>query len=127
MPRFPVHTRPPPPWARAKSVSAGLSTRNSIGETMPFLERPGQPRLHYELDDYTDPWKNARYIMLQHGYARNSRFWRACVPYLSRFYKIVRPDLRGLGKSDRNFDLERGISVEAYLKDFVALLDHLGI
>jgi 3-oxoadipate enol-lactonase len=94
---------------------------------MPYLERPGQPRLHYELDDYTDPWKNAPTILLQHGYARNARFWRACVPYLSRFYKVIRPDLRGLGQSDKNFDLKRGISVEAYLGDFVAILDHLKI
>lgn len=94
---------------------------------MPFFERARQPRLHYELDDYTDAWKDAPHIMLQHGYARSSRFWRACVPYLSRFYKIIRLDLRGLGQSDHKFDLERGISVDAYLQDFIDLLDHLGV
>jgi 3-oxoadipate enol-lactonase len=94
---------------------------------MPFFERPGEPRLHYELDDFTDPWKNAPYILLQHGYARSARFWRPFVPYLSRYYKVIRPDLRGLGQSDRNFDLERGITIEAYMKDLIALLDHLGI
>jgi len=36
---------------------------------MPYLERAGAPRLYYELDDYTDPWKNAPCIVLQHGYA----------------------------------------------------------
>jgi 3-oxoadipate enol-lactonase len=94
---------------------------------MPFLERAGEPRLYYELDDYTDPWKNAPYVLLQHGYARSSRFWRAWVPYLSRFYRIIRLDLRGLGQSGKDFDLERGINLAAYLKDFTDLLDHLGV
>jgi 3-oxoadipate enol-lactonase len=94
---------------------------------MPYLERPGEPRLYYELDDYTDPWKDAPYILLQHGYARSSKFWRAWVPYLSRFYKVIRPDLRGLGESAKNFDLERGINLDAYLGDLSDLLDHLGI
>jgi 3-oxoadipate enol-lactonase len=94
---------------------------------MPFLERSGQPRLYYELDDFTDPWKEAPAILLQHGYARSSRFWRAWVPYLSRFYKVIRPDLRGLGQSGKDFDLERGINLEAYLRDFTDLIDHLGL
>ncbi|MGZ5118225.1 MAG: alpha/beta fold hydrolase, partial [Burkholderiales bacterium] len=92
---------------------------------MPYLERAGQPRLYYDLDDYTDPWKNAPYILLQHGYARSSKFWRAWIPYLSRFYKVIRPDLRGLGQSAKNFDLERGINLDAYLGDLTGLLDHL--
>jgi 3-oxoadipate enol-lactonase len=94
---------------------------------MPFLERVGQPRLYYEFDDYTDPWKHAPCIMLQHGYARSSKFWRAWVPYLSRFYRVIRLDLRGLGQSSRNFDLATGINLAAYLEDFNALLDHLGV
>ena len=94
---------------------------------MPFLERAGQPRLHYEFDDYTDPWKKAPCIMLQHGYARSTKFWRAWIPYLSRFYRVLRLDLRGLGESSRDFDLANGINLAAYLKDFTDLLDHLGI
>ena len=94
---------------------------------MPFLERAGNPRLHYELDNFTDPWKDAPCNMLQHGYARSSKFWRFCVPYLSRFYKVIRLDLRGQGQSDIHFDLDKGINLEAYLNDFTDLLDHLGI
>ncbi len=94
---------------------------------MPFLERANQPRLHYEIDDFTDPWKNAPCIMLQHGYARSAKFWRFCVPYLSRFYKVIRLDLRGQGQSAIDFDLDEGINLDAYLQDFTDLLDHLGI
>lgn len=94
---------------------------------MPYLDRAGEPRLHYELDDYTDPWKKAPCILLQHGYARSTKFWRAWVPYLSRFYRVLRLDLRGLGESSRDFDLARGINLDAYVKDFTDLFDHLGI
>jgi 3-oxoadipate enol-lactonase len=94
---------------------------------MPFFERAGQPRLYYELDDYTDPWADAPCILLQHGYARSSKFWRAMVPYLSRFYRVIRPDMRGLGRSGKDFVAEEGISLPAYRQDFTDLLDHLGI
>ena len=66
---------------------------------MPLIERKGKPALHYRVDDFTDPWKNAPTVLLQHGFGRSSQFWTSWVPYLSRFYKVVRPDLRGLGLS----------------------------
>ena len=93
---------------------------------MPFLNRPGQPELYYELDDYTDPWRNAPYLILQHGYGRSGRFWYSWVPYLARFFKVVRPDLRGLGQSSADFDLERGFTLEACVADLAAIIDHLG-
>lgn len=42
---------------------------------MPVLRRGGNPSLFYEVDDYTDPWRNAPFILLQHGYGRSSKFW----------------------------------------------------
>jgi len=93
---------------------------------MPSLTRPGKPTIHYEIDDYTDPWKHAPILMLQHGFSRSHRVWYSWVPYLSRFYKVVRADLRGLGLSARDFDLARGISLDAYCGDFNALIDELG-
>ncbi len=92
---------------------------------MPYLERKGKPALHYRVDDFTDPWKNAPAIVLQHGFGRSSQFWYSWVPYLSRFYKIVRPDLRGLGLSPLDFDPATGITVENYIEDLVAILDSL--
>jgi 3-oxoadipate enol-lactonase len=94
---------------------------------MPLLERKNGPSLYYELDDFTDPWRDAPYIMLQHGYARSTKFWRAWVPYLSRFYKVIRMDLRGLGQSSKDFDLTTGFSAKNLLQDFNDLLDHLKV
>ena len=93
---------------------------------MPLIQRPGKPRLHYVVDDYTDPWRNAPCVVLQHGNGRSSRFWYSWIPYLSRFYKVVRPDARGLGASPADFDPESGITLDALVDDLAALVDHLG-
>ena len=93
---------------------------------MPLFERKGKPAIHYHLDDFTDPWKNAPYLILQHGFARNANFFYSWVPYLSRFYKVVRTDLRGLGKSGRDFDMQKDIGLPAFIDDMNGLIDHLG-
>jgi len=93
---------------------------------MPMLERAGKPRLHYLVDDFTDPWKPAPTIVLQHGYGRSGRFWYAWVPYLARYFRVVRPDWRGFGASARDFDLASGITVEAFVEDTADLVRHLG-
>jgi 3-oxoadipate enol-lactonase len=92
---------------------------------MPYVERSGKPRLHYSVDDFTDPWKDAPYLVLQHGNGRSSRFWYRWVPYLSRFYKIIRPDARGLGLSSAELDFDREVTVELLIEDLVAVLDHV--
>ena len=93
---------------------------------MPYVERRGKPRLHYQLDDFTDPWRNAPFLILQHGFGRSSQFWYSWIPYLSRFYKIVRPDLRGLGQSSSDFDLEKDLTVNEFIEDLVAVIDTIG-
>lgn len=92
---------------------------------MPFIRRTGKPTLHYRIDDFTDPWKNARSVLLQHGYGRSSRFWYSWVPYLSRFYKVVRVDLRGHGESPVDFNPATDSTVEGYVEDVIAVLDGL--
>src|SRR4051812_8771051 len=80
--------------------------------------------LHVTVHDYTDPWKRAPWLILQHGFGRSGRFWFNMAPYLARFYRIACPDLRGLGESGRNFDLT-SLSVDAYLSDILAIADAL--
>ena len=38
---------------------------------------------YYEDDDFTDPWKARQTILIQHGFGRNSQFWRHWVPMLA--------------------------------------------
>ena len=94
---------------------------------MPILKRPNKPDLFYRIDDFTDPWRNAPYLLLQHGNGRSSHFWYSWVPYLSRFYRLVRPDMRGLGQSSRNFNLETDMEMGDLLGDLVAIIDDLGV
>ena len=94
---------------------------------MPLLKRPGKPTLHYRVDDFTDPWKDAPAILLQQGFGRSSKFWYAWVPHLARHYRVVRPDLRGLGESPVDFDPATGITLEGYIEDLLAVLEALGV
>lgn len=93
---------------------------------MPYVTANDGVRLHYAMHDYTDPWKQAPILILQHGYSRSSRFWWSMIPYLSRFFRVVCPDLRGLGESSKDFDLDTGITVENYVADLIAIADSLG-
>lgn len=93
---------------------------------MPFVSAHDGVRLHYGVHDYTDPWKRAPVLILQHGFSRSSRFWYNMIPYLSRFYRVVTPDLRGLGESSRGFDLDTAITVENYLADLVSIAGAVG-
>jgi pimeloyl-ACP methyl ester carboxylesterase len=54
---------------------------------------------YYEDDDFTDPWKPRQTILIQHGFGRNSQFWRHWVPLLAGDYRVIRRDLRGHGGS----------------------------
>lgn len=93
---------------------------------MPLLERKGKPSIHYVIDDHTDPWRKAPTILLQHGYGRSTEFWRGWVPYLSRFYRVVRADLRGFGQSPLDFDPHREFGVANFLEDITAVIDRVG-
>jgi 3-oxoadipate enol-lactonase len=93
---------------------------------MPHLKRAAGPTLHYVIDDFTDPWKNAPFLILQHGNGRSAQFWYSWVPYLSRFYKVVRPDVRGLGSSSAEFDITKDFTLDACIDDARAVIDDLG-
>ena len=93
---------------------------------MPYVKRNSRPDLHYVVDDFTDPWKNAPYLILQHGNGRSGQFWYSWVPYLCRFYKVVRPDIRGLGQSSADFDLATEFTLDACIDDVCAITDDLG-
>jgi 3-oxoadipate enol-lactonase len=94
---------------------------------MAQVQRRGAPTLYYELDDYSDPWRNAPYLVLLHGYGRNSRFWYQWIPYLSRHYRIVRPDMRGFGRSTQGFVRTSRFDFADLAADVVAILDALQV
>jgi 3-oxoadipate enol-lactonase len=91
---------------------------------MPIVKAGDGTPLHYAVHDYTDRWRKADTIILIHGFARSGEFWFNMVPYLARFYRVICPDLRGLGKSTPLNDPARAITLSAYIGDIEAVADH---
>ena len=65
---------------------------------MPYLELP-DCRLHYEIDDHTNPWTTPDSVLFVHGFTESLEAWRAWVPHFSRRYRMIRIDQRGFGQS----------------------------
>ena len=82
--------------------------------------------IHYDITDYTDPWRPSETVLLHHGFGRNLNFWRAWAPLLARHYRVLRMDARGCGASGVP---PRGApyTLDLLVQDAVELLDHLGI
>jgi 3-oxoadipate enol-lactonase len=93
---------------------------------MPFVNSADGATLHYAVHDYTDRWRDADTIVLVHGFARSGEFWFGIVPYLARFYRVICPDLRGLGRSLPLADPAASISIDAYVDDLATVADHAG-
>jgi pimeloyl-ACP methyl ester carboxylesterase len=82
--------------------------------------------MHYQVDNFADPWRDPPTILMLHGNAESGLAWYAWVPKLARQFRVVRPDMRGFGDSsampeDYNWTLDR------LIEDFCLLMDNLGI
>jgi 3-oxoadipate enol-lactonase len=62
---------------------------------MPTFRPSPDLDMHYEVDDFTDPWLKPETILMLHGNAESGLAWWAWVPKLARQYRVVRPDMRG--------------------------------
>ena len=93
---------------------------------MPFLGAGSGVQLHYYDDDFTDPWQAAPTMLLQHGFSRNGKFWYNWVPLLSGEYRVLRPDMRGMGESVIDEGRFEPL-LDTFVDDLRSILDHLGI
>jgi pimeloyl-ACP methyl ester carboxylesterase len=82
--------------------------------------------IHYEMDDYTDPWEKSDTIWIQHGYGRSGKFWYHWVPPLCRDYRVLRVDLRGHGQS-QDPPAEHVWSADELLSDIRGVIEALGL
>ncbi|HXF68130.1 MAG TPA: alpha/beta hydrolase [Burkholderiales bacterium] len=92
---------------------------------MPRVRIDPALEMHYELDDYTDPWRTAETVLMLHGNAECAAAWFGWVPTLARHFRLVRPDLRGFGGST---PMPCGFpwSLDLLVEDCARLLDALG-
>jgi len=66
---------------------------------MPFLDISSGRQLYYEINDWSDAWRQPESVVMIHGFAENTDAWRAWVPHLARNYRVIRFDQLGFGQS----------------------------
>lgn len=82
--------------------------------------------IFYEDDCFVDPWRKPEVTLLIHGIAESSRAWIGWVPWLGREFRVLRPDLRGFGRSSIPApDFQWSINV--FVEDLKLFLEKLGI
>lgn len=74
-------------------------------------------RLHYLAAGQGDP------VVLLHGYAQTSHMWLPLIPELAKTHRVIAPDLRGFGGSDK---AEGGYDKKTMAQDIHALTQLLG-
>lgn len=82
--------------------------------------------MHYEVDDYTDPWRDPETVLMLHGNAESGAMWFGWVPALARHYRVVRPDMRGFGQSTA-MPRDYRWTLDGVIDDFVNLMQQLSI
>jgi 3-oxoadipate enol-lactonase len=93
---------------------------------MPLIRLAPDLETFWRVDDFTDPWREAPWIVLMHGVAETSDAWYAWIPHLARRYRVLRFDLRGFGQSTP-MPRDHPWSLDRIGEDLQALTRHLGI
>jgi pimeloyl-ACP methyl ester carboxylesterase len=90
--------------------------------------RIGDLSIHYDLADYSDPWRAdmPATLLLYPGYCRTTEFWRAWVPLLARDYRVLRFDPRGYGATGKP-PPGAAITADMLVDDAIGLMDALAI
>jgi 3-oxoadipate enol-lactonase len=86
---------------------------------MPYLQRPDGCHLYYE----SHGPENGPPLVLLEGMGGDIPGWRRNVPRLAGRYRVVPYDFRGNGRSDKP---DEPMTIQTFVEDTVALLDHLG-
>lgn len=82
--------------------------------------------MHYRDECFADSWSEPQAMLLLHGNAESSEAWNALMPALGRHFRVIRPDMRGFGRSTP-MALDYEWLVDRLINDFIALADSLGL
>jgi 3-oxoadipate enol-lactonase len=110
------------------SALAGTLASKTIGaQSLPVrsLEENYKEDLFYREDWLGEPWRTPEPVVLIHGNDESSVEWYAWVPRMAQEYRLIRPDLPGLGHSS----IPRGFQYSlANLATFVTrVMDKAGV
>jgi pimeloyl-ACP methyl ester carboxylesterase len=70
--------------------------------------------------------EEAEPILFLHGFPESHRTWRAALPDLARDFRVIAPDQRGFGASDKPEGVE-AYKTDRILEDLIALADALSL
>ncbi len=65
-------------------------------------------------------------VVFLHGWPESSYSWEALLPFMDKKFRLIRPDLRGLGDSERTPDV-KAYTKQELAKDMLSLLEVLEI
>ncbi len=80
----------------------------------------------YYIDDFTDPWKEPDTMILQTGNLKPRQLFYAWIPTLARYFRVIRPHLRGHWDSTPAPEGYRW-TVKGLVDDLKHFLDALGL
>ncbi|GAO51122.1 putative hydrolase [Saitoella complicata NRRL Y-17804] len=89
-----------------------------------LLPGPTKLRLHYYTTSTSPSSSDKPALLLLHGVPKTSYYWRKVIPLLSHKYRIICPDMRGLGDSSHPAS---GYDMGTVARDFADLMTELGI
>ncbi len=93
---------------------------------MPIFTATDGLAMHYRDECFADAWEKPEAALLLHGNAESGEAWNGWMPLLGRHMRVVRPDMRGFGRSTP-MPLDHPWSLDGLVADFIALADHLGL
>ena len=97
-----------------------------MGATSRRVTVPGGIELAVRCYDFTDPWHEAPTLLMLHGTAESGAAFRQWIPALARQFRLVVPDLRGMGESSP-IPAGAKLSMDDLVGDTVALMDALAV
>lgn len=99
-----------PAWLARALAQPGVSHRADVrGKRLHYLEWAGPA--------------GAPAILLVHGFRAHARWWDFTAPLLARDYRVVAPDLGGMGESD----YQPAYSHDDFADDIAAVARHAGL
>jgi pimeloyl-ACP methyl ester carboxylesterase len=109
------------------ALACALTSKTVGAQSLPVrrLEEDYKEDLFYREDWLGEPWRTPEPVVLIHGNDESSVEWYAWVPRMAQEYRLIRPDLPGLGHSS----IPRGFQYSlANLATFVTrVMDKAGV
>jgi len=109
------------------ALAGTLASKTIRAQSLPVrrLEQDYKEDLFYREDWLGEPWRTPDPVVLIHGNDESSVEWYAWVPRMAQEYRLIRPDLPGLGHSS----IPRGFQYSlANLATFVTrVMDKAGV